>query len=100
VAVDGKALRGTLDAGDKQKLILAVAHDPREVVAQARQSGDKSSEIPEVRTLLKDSGLERQTVSLDAHPFNPATTAQIHQAGGLYLTQVKENRDYSGTPSD
>lgn len=92
VAVDGKALRGTLDAGDKQKLILAVAHDPREVVAQARQSGDKSSEIPAVRTLLKDSGLERQKVSLDAHHFNPATTAQIHPAGGLYLTQVKENQ--------
>ena len=84
VAVDGKALRGTLDAGDKQNVILAVAHDTREVVAQARQSGDKSSEIPEVRTLLKDSGLEKRKVSMDAHHFNPATTAQIHQAGGIY----------------
>ena len=92
VAIDGKALRGTLDAGDKQNLILAVVHDTREVVAQARQCGDKSSEIPVVRELLKDSGLEKQKVSLDAHHFNPATTAQIHQAGGLYLTQVKENQ--------
>ena len=58
VAIDGKALRGTLDAGDKQNLILAVAHDTREVVAQARQCGDKSSEIPVVRELLKDSGLD------------------------------------------
>ncbi|MCX7114009.1 MAG: hypothetical protein NTX45_28855 [Proteobacteria bacterium] len=24
--------------------------------------------------------------------FNPATTAQIHQAGGIYLTQAKENQ--------
>ena len=92
VAVDGKALRGTLDAGDKQNVILAVAHDTREVVAQARQSGDKSSEIPEVRTLLKDSGLEKRKVSLDAHHFNPATLGQIHQAGGLYLAQAKENQ--------
>ena len=92
VAVDGKALRGTLDAGDKQSLILAVAHDTREVVAQVRQCGDKSSEIPEVRTLLKDSGLEKQKVSLDAHHFNPATLGQIHQAGGLYLVQAKENQ--------
>ena len=92
VAVDGKALRGTLDAGDKQNLILAVTHDTREVVAQARQSGDKSSEIPEVRTLLKDSGLEKQKVSLDAHHFNPATLGQIHQAGGIYLAQAKENQ--------
>jgi len=92
VAVDGKALRGTLDAGDKQNLILAVAHDTREAVAQARQCGDKSSEIPVVRELLKDSGLEKHKVTLDAHHFNPATTAQIHQAGGVYLTQVKENQ--------
>jgi predicted transposase YbfD/YdcC len=92
VAVDGKALRGTLDAGDKQNLILAVAHDTREVVAQARQCGDKSSEIPEVRTLLKDSGLEKRKVSLDAHHFNPATLGQIHQAGGIYLAQAKENQ--------
>ena len=91
-AIDGKALRGTLDAGDKQNLILAVAHDTREVVAQARQIGDKSSEIPEVRTLLKDSGLEKQKVSLDAHHFNPSTMGQIHQAGGLYLVQAKENQ--------
>ena len=92
VAIDGKALRGTLDAGDKQNLMLAVVHDTREVVAQARQGGDKSSEIPVVRELLKDSGLEKQKVSLDAHHFNPVTTAQIHQAGGVYLTQVKDNQ--------
>ena len=66
VAIDGKALRGTLDAGDKQNLILAVVHETREVVAQARQCGDKSSEIPVVRELLKDSGLDNQKVSLDA----------------------------------
>lgn len=35
VAIDGKALRGTLDAGEKQNLILAVVHDTREVVAKA-----------------------------------------------------------------
>jgi len=73
-------------------VILAVGHDTREVVAQARQCGDKSSETPAVRTLLKDSGLESQKVSLDAHHFNPVTTAQIHQAGGVYLTQAKENQ--------
>jgi predicted transposase YbfD/YdcC len=92
VAIDGKALRGTLDAGEKQNLILAVTHDTREVVAQAPQCGDKSSEIPVVRELLKDCGLEKQKVTLDAHHFNPTTTAQIHQAGGVYLTQVKENQ--------
>lgn len=91
-AIDGKALRGTLGAGEKQNVVLAVDHCTREVVAMARQCGDKSSEIPVVRELLRDSGLDKQKVSLDAHHFNPATTAQIHQAGGLYITQAKENQ--------
>ena len=41
---------------------------------------------------MKDSGLEKQKVSLDAHHFNPTTMTQIHQAGGIYLTQAKENQ--------
>jgi hypothetical protein len=36
-------------------------------VAQAQQVGDKSSEIPVVRGLLKDTGLDAKKVSLDAH---------------------------------
>lgn len=92
VAMDGKILRGTLDAGEKQSLVLAITHETREVVGQARQIGSKSSEIPVVRTLLRETGLEKQKVSLDAHHCNPTTTAQIHQAGGVYLTQVKGNQ--------
>jgi hypothetical protein len=92
IDIDGKALRGTLDAGEKQNIILAVDHDTREAVTQVRQCGDKSSEIPVVRELLKDCGLDNQKISLDAHHFNPITTTQIHQAEGIYLTQVKENQ--------
>jgi predicted transposase YbfD/YdcC len=92
VAVDGKVFRGSQHAGDKQSLVLAVTHETREVVGQAQQIGSKSSEIPVVRTLLKESGLEKQKISLDAHHCNPKTTAQIHQAGGVYLTQIKNNQ--------
>jgi predicted transposase YbfD/YdcC len=92
VAVDGKTLRGTLAGGENQSLILAITHETHEVVGQARQIGAKSSEIPVIRELLKATGLEQQKVSLDAHHFNPETTAQIHQAGGIYLIQAKENQ--------
>jgi len=29
---------------------------------------------------------------LDAHHCNPKTTAQINDAGGIFLTQVKDNQ--------
>ena len=92
VAIDGKVLRGTIKGGDKQTIILAVTHDSREVIAQARQEGKKSSEIPVVRKLIKNTELEKQKITLDAHHCNPQTTAQINQAGGSYVIQVKGNQ--------
>ena len=93
VAVDGKTLRGTLHGDEKQSLVLAVTHETREVVGQARQMGSKSSEIPVTRTLLSETGLDKQKVSLDAHHCNPISTTQIQSAGGVYLIQVKENQE-------
>ncbi len=92
MAIDGKVLRGTLKGGEKQAVIHAISHDTRSEVAQACQSGSKSSEIPIVRQLLKETGLEGKKITLDAHHCNPKTTAQIASAGGTYLTQVKENQ--------
>ena len=92
IAIDGKVLKGTLKGGDKQAIIHAVTHETRSEVEQARQSGKKSSEIPVVRNLLKESGLEAKKITLDAHHCNPETTAQIASAKGTYLTQVKKNQ--------
>lgn len=92
IAVDGKVLRGTLKSGEKQAIVHAVSHDSRVDVAQARMVGDKSSEITVVRDFLKETGLEKQKITLDAHHCNPETTGQIEQAGGSYIIQVKENQ--------
>ena len=77
-----------MDAGEKQNVILSVDHATRKTVAQARKCGDKSSEIPVVRELLKGSGLDSQKISLDIHHFNPITTTQIHQAEGIYVVKA------------
>jgi predicted transposase YbfD/YdcC len=92
VAIDGKTLRGTLASGQKQSVVLAISHERRTLLAQAPMEGHKASEMMVVRDLLKESGLERHKVTLDAHHCNPKTTAQIHQAGGQYVVQIKENQ--------
>jgi predicted transposase YbfD/YdcC len=92
ISADGKVMRGTLKSGEKQAIIHAVSHESRIDVAQARQVGDKSSEITVMREFLKETGLEKAKISLDAHHCNPETMTQIEQAGGLYLIQVKENQ--------
>jgi hypothetical protein len=90
VAIDGKVLRGTLGGGDKQSVVLAVSHQSRTLLAQAPMKGSKASEIAVVRHLLKHTQLESRKVTLDAHHCNPKTTAQIHQAGGQYVIQIKK----------
>src|SRR5467141_4946393 len=92
VAIDGKTLRGTLASGQKQSVVFAVSHARRTLLAQAPMTGSKASEIAVVRDLLKASGLEAHKVTLDAHHCNPTTKAQIHQTGGQYVIQVKENQ--------
>jgi predicted transposase YbfD/YdcC len=92
ISADGKVMRGTLKSGEKQAIIHAVSHESRIDVAQARQAGDKSSEITVMREFLKETGLEKAKISLDAHHCNPETMAQIEQANGLYLIQAKENQ--------
>lgn len=91
-AVDGKFLKGTPKNAIKQAVIHAVAHDSRIDVAQAKQVGNKSSEIITVREFLKETGLESQKITLDAHHCYPDTMSPIQEANGTYLIQVKENQ--------
>lgn len=92
IAIDGKCLCGTQEGDSKQSVVLAIEHESRKQVGQARQIGTKSSEIPVVRELLKEGKLDTQKVSLDAHHFNPTTTTQVKDANGVYLIQTKENQ--------
>lgn len=93
-AIDSKTLRGTTSANDKQgeRTLLAVTHTERNILAQRPMSGPKSSEITAARDLLRETGLEKSKVTLDALHMNPTTTAQINLAGGTYIIQVKENQ--------
>jgi len=94
-AIDSKTLRGTTGADDKQgeRTLLAVTHTKRDILAQRPMSGPKSSEITAARELLRETGLEKRKVTLDALHMNPTTTAQINLAGGTYIIQVKDNQE-------
>ncbi len=66
-----------------------VSHESRIDVAQACQAGDKSSEITVMREFMKDTGLEKAKMSLDAHHCNLETMTQIEQTAGQYLIPLK-----------
>jgi predicted transposase YbfD/YdcC len=95
VAIDSKTLRGTTSADDKQgeRTLLAVTHTKRDILAQRPMSGPKTSEITAARELLRETGLDKGKVTLDALHMNPITTTQINLAGGIYIIQVKDNQE-------
>ncbi len=57
-ALDGKALRGIEQSGER--VLLAVSHLERKTVAQKRMQGPKESEITAVRDMLAATGLGKE----------------------------------------
>lgn len=93
-ACDGKELRGTIAKGKTkgEVTVMVVSHEEGLTIAQDFYNGRKESEKESVRSLLKETGLEKQKLSLDALHFSPKTTTQIARSGGIYLIGLKENQ--------
>jgi len=93
-ATRGKELRGSIETGRRrgQAIVQAVLHEDLRVAAQDYYAGEKESEVPIVRKLLKETGLSKQKVSFDALPCQAATLEIITREGGKYLVGLKENQ--------
>lgn len=93
-AIDGKELRGSIEAGEKrgEALVQAVAQDSKQTVAQNYYSGGKESEVPSVRELVAENGLAGRKISLDALHCKPKTLELIVECGGRYLVGLKDNQ--------
>jgi len=93
-ALDGKELRGSIEAGAKrgEAVVQAVSHAEQQVVAQDYYSGEKESEVPLVRKLLEAEQLASQKISLDALHCKPGTLQMIAQSAGKYLVGLKANQ--------
>jgi len=93
-AMDGKELRGSIQAGFKrgEAVVQAVAHENCQVMAQDYYAGEKESEVPIVRRILAESGLASQKISLDALHCKPLTLAIISESRGKYLVGLKNNQ--------
>ena len=93
-AIDGKTLRGSTSAQDKQgqRTLLAVTHISKSILVHKPLPSKKSAEVRMTQTLMCESGLEKAKVTLDGLHLNPRSTQQINQAGGRYIIQAKGNQ--------
>jgi predicted transposase YbfD/YdcC len=97
VAVDGKTVRGAVDAGGQQPHLLAAAtHDDQLVLAQV-EVGAKSNEIPMFAPLLDQlaaTGVElnRVVITADALHCQRAHAQWLHERGAGFVFTTKRNQ--------
>lgn len=95
IAIDGKTLRRSFEAGNIKTalhMVSAWAHQSGLVLAQ-RKVDDKSNEITAVPELLKILDITGCIVSLDAMHCQKETARQIVERGGDYLLGLKGNQE-------
>lgn len=93
IAVDGKTVRGTIDAESPDGDHLLAAYLPEEgIVLMQVATGGKGKEIKAAPELLKCLDLRGKVVAGDAIHTQRALSIQILDAGGDYLWFVKDNQ--------
>ena len=92
-AIDGKALRGSIPAGQTQGVHLMAAYLPGErvVLAQVEVEG-KENEIKAAPRLVKAIDLRSKVVSGDAMLTQRQLSSQVVEGGGEYVWTVKKNQ--------
>lgn len=95
LVVDGKQLRGTVEAGHKQASVQIVsvwAEKERLCLAQS-QIADKTNEIKAIPNLLKTLDITGSVVSIDAIGCQKTITKLIVDQQADYLIGLKANQD-------
>jgi len=93
IAIDGKTVRGTIDAQNPHGEHLLAAYLPEEgIVLMQMATGDKQNEISVAPQLLKCLDLRGKVVAGDAMHTQRALSIQILEDGGDYLWFVKDNQ--------
>lgn len=93
VSIDGKTVKGTMDAEDPHGTHLLAAYLPQEgIVLLQLAAGHKDTEIGVAPLLVQGLDLRGKIVAADALHTQRALSAQIVAAGGEYLWWVKDNQ--------
>ena len=93
VSIDGKTVKGTMDAEDPRGEHLLVAYLPEEgIVLLQVSAGNKDNEISAAPELLRGVDLRGKVVAADALHTQRALSVQILASGGEYLWRVKDNQ--------
>jgi DDE family transposase len=92
LAVDGKTVRGAIEAeGNQSHLLAAMTHHHGLVIAPT-EVGAKTNEIPMLPTLLDELDITGAIITADALHTQRTTARYLHGRGAEFVFSVKENQ--------
>ena len=94
IAVDGKAIRSTSEAGKAHSAlqILTAYLTENSVTLAQEEIHEKTNEIPVFQEMLDHLDINGRTVTADAMHCQRETCAKIVKRGGKYIFGLKENQ--------
>ncbi len=92
ISADGKVLRGSRRAETAPVWLVSLARQDVGAVLRQRQVPPGAHELATVLTLLRETRLEHQVITLDAGLLSAETTQVIRAQQGDYLGVVKGNQ--------
>lgn len=92
LAVDGKTVRGAVDAEGNQTHLLAVMTHHQGLVIAQTEVGAKTNEIPMLPILLDELNIAGTVITADALHTQRATARYLHDRGAEFVFCVKENQ--------
>jgi predicted transposase YbfD/YdcC len=90
--VDGKTLRGAVDADGHQVHLLAVATHRLALVLAQTDVGAKTNEIPKFSELLDELDIAGWTITADALHTQRAHATYLHGRDAYFVLMVKDNQ--------
>jgi predicted transposase YbfD/YdcC len=90
--VDGKTLRGAVNADGHQVHLLAVATHHHALVLAQTEVGAKTNEIPKFSELLDELDIAGWTVTADALHTQRAHATYLHRRNADFVLMVKDNQ--------
>jgi predicted transposase YbfD/YdcC len=93
VALDGKVLRGAVDAGENPRCIVGAWASENGLALGQLKTKEKSNEITAVPELLAVLALEGCIVTLDAMGCQKSVAAKVREGGADYVLAVKGNQE-------
>jgi predicted transposase YbfD/YdcC len=92
LSVDGKTVRGAMDAEGNQVHLLAAMLQQQGLVIAQTEVGAKTNEIPMLPVLLDTLDITSMVILADALHTQRATATYLHRRGADFCFCVKENQ--------